>query len=116
MQVVPACGGQDAGYLPNGHPNMTTDTMSASWPGSIFNPDVNISVGIGGVAGNRAQVKKQFAGCTEDQYTMMAIGNYANYGSTKSCTQVNTAYLTQLLTTYKQYTAAANYPPHPYTP
>jgi hypothetical protein len=91
MQIVPACGGQDAGYLPNGHPNMTTDTLSANWPGSVFNPDVNVSIGIGGIAGNRAQVKKQFAGCTEDQYTMMAIGNYANYGSTKGCTQVNTA-------------------------
>jgi Transglycosylase SLT domain len=116
MQIVPACGGlaNDAGLLPNGHPNMTTDTSSSAWSTSIFNPDVNIEVGIGAVAGNRAQVVKQFPGCTTDQYTMMAIGNYANYGSTKSCTQVNTTYLSQLLITYKQYAAAANYPAHNY--
>jgi hypothetical protein len=116
MQVVPACGGMpnDAGLLPNGHPNMTLDAASSAWTGSIFNPDVNIEVGIGGVAGNRAQVIKKFPGCTVDQYTMMAIGDYANYGSTTSCTQVNTAYLSQLLVTYKQYTTAAGYPAHPY--
>ncbi len=117
MQVVPACGGEgDAGLLANGHPNLTTDSTSALWSTSIFNPDVNIDVGISGVAGNRAQEKKKFPGCTEDQYTMMAIGDYNSYGSTKSCTQYNDAYDGPLVTAYQQYATAANYPAHPYQP
>ncbi len=114
MQVVPACGDDpnDAGLLPNGQPNMTTDMSASGWAGSIFNPNVNIEIGISGVAGNRTQVEKQFPGCTADQYTMMAVGNYNNYGSTKSCTVYNTAYDDPVVTAYKQYAAAAGYPAH----
>ena len=116
MQVVPACGDDpgDAGLLSSGQPNLTTDTTSGLWATSIFNPDVNIEIGISGVAGNRAQVQKQFPGCTVDQYTLMAVGNYNSYGSTKSCTVYNTAYDDSVLTAYKQYAAAAGYPAHPY--
>ncbi|HEY8090809.1 MAG TPA: transglycosylase SLT domain-containing protein, partial [Polyangiaceae bacterium] len=116
MQVVPACGGtpNSAGLLPDGHPNLTTDPSSNGWAGSIFNPDNNIEIGIAGIAGNRAQVKTQFPGCTEDQYTMMAVGNYNSYGSTKSCTVVNKAYDDAVIAAYKQYAAAAGYPPHGY--
>jgi hypothetical protein len=116
MQVVPACGGatNKPGLLPNGHPNLTKDPSASGWAGSIFNPAINIEIGIGGLADNRAQVKKTFPGCTEDQYTMMALGNYANYGSTKSCTEVNTTYLTGFLETYRQYATAAGYAAHPY--
>jgi hypothetical protein len=116
MQVVPACDGSDAGLLPNGQPNMTTSDAAAGWAGSIFNPSINIELGISGVAGNRAQVEKQFPGCTTDQYTMMAIGNYNSYGSTKSCTEVNDAYDTPLVMAYQTYAAAARYPAHSYTP
>jgi hypothetical protein len=116
MQVVPACGDDpnDAGLLPSGHPDMTTDPTSSSWAGSIFNPDVNIEIGISGVAGNRSQVEQQFPGCTVDQYTMMAVGNYNSYGSTKSCTQYNTAYDDGVIAAYQQYAAAAGYPAHSY--
>jgi hypothetical protein len=116
MQVVPACGDDpnDAGLLANGQPNLTTDTTASGWAGSIFNPEVNIEIGISGVAGNRAQVEKQFPGCTVDQYTMMAVGNYNNYGSTKSCTVYNTAYDDPVITAYQQYTTAAGYPAHTY--
>jgi hypothetical protein len=116
MQVVPACGGDpnDAGLLPNGHPNLTSEAGAGGWSGSIFNPDVNIEIGISGVAGNRAQEEKKFAGCTVDQYTMMAIGDYNSYGSTKSCTVYNTAYDNPLIVAYKQYATAAGYAAHPY--
>jgi hypothetical protein len=116
MQVVPACGDDPggAGLLPNGQPNLETDPSSSMWAGSIFNPDVNIETGISGVAGNRAQVEKQFPGCTVDQYTMMAVGNYNSYGSTMSCTQVNTAYDDPVIMAYMQYAAAAGYPAHNY--
>jgi hypothetical protein len=116
MQVVLACGGtpNNAGLLPNGHPNLTKDTSSSNWAGSIFNPDVNIEVGLAGLAGNRDDVKNQFPGCTEDQYTMMAIGNYNSYGSTKSCTEYNADYDNLVLVAYQEYAAAAGYAAHSY--
>ncbi len=116
MQVVPACGGDpnDAGLLGNGHPNLTAEAGASGWSGSIFNPDVNIEIGIAGVAGNRAQEEKKFPGCTVDQYTMMAVGDYNSYGSTKSCTVYNTAYDDPLVVAYKQYATAAGYTAHAY--
>jgi Transglycosylase SLT domain len=118
MQVVPACHDDpgDAGLLGNGQPNMTTDPSSSGWAGSIFNPEVNIQIGIAGVAGNRAQVEKQFPGCTVDQYTMMAVGNYNDYGSTTSCTQYNSAYDTGVIAAYQQYASAAGWAAHSYSP
>ncbi len=80
----------------------------------IFNPDVNVEIGIGGFADNRAQVEKQFSGCTQEEYTLMALGNYADYGSTKSCTVYDTDYASLVITTYRHYAAAAGYVEHPY--
>jgi hypothetical protein len=116
MQVVPACGDDpnDAGLLPNGQPNLTTDSSQSGWAGSIFNPDVNIEIGISGVAGNRKQEEAKFPGCTVDQYTLMAVGDYNSYGSTKSCTVYNTAYDDPMLMAYQQYSTAAGYPAHAY--
>ena len=116
MQIVPACGGMpnDAGLLSNGHPNLTTDKTSSTWATSIFNPEINVDVGIAGVAGNRKQEQQKFSGCTVDQYTMMAIGDYNSYGSTQSCTVYNTAYTSIVLDAYNQYAAAAGYPAHAY--
>ncbi len=116
MQIVPACNGtpDNVGLLANGHPNLETDTGAADWATSIFNPDVNVDVGIFGVSSNRAQEKAKFPGCTEDQYTLMAVGDYNSYGSTTSCTNYNTAYDDPMLTAYQQYAAAAGYPAHPY--
>jgi hypothetical protein len=116
MQIVPACGTtpNNIGLLPNGRPNMTKDTASASWPGSIFNPAINIEIGVSYLADNRMQAQQMFPGCTTDQYTMMALGNYANYGSTKSCTDVNHGYLDPLLVEYRRFATAAGYTPHGY--
>ncbi|MCC7539913.1 MAG: transglycosylase SLT domain-containing protein, partial [Deltaproteobacteria bacterium] len=59
MQVVPACGGEVVApcLLPDGHPNMTTDESSSAWATSVFNPSINIRIGIAGLAGNRAEVE-----------------------------------------------------------
>jgi hypothetical protein len=57
----------------------------------------------------------RFPGCTVDQYTMMAVGNYDDNGSATSCTQVNTAYDDAVLMAYQGYAAAAGYPAHDYT-
>ncbi len=117
MQVVPACGPtpNNVGLLPNGHPNLEQNTSASDWPQSIFYPDNNVEIGIAGVADNRKQEMQKFPGCTTDQYTMMAIGDYNSYGSTQSCTVYNTNYDNNLvLPAYKQYATAAGYPAHNY--
>jgi hypothetical protein len=115
MQTGPACGSSSTlGLLPSGHVDLATDPSSPDWANSVFNPEVNIELGISGIAGNRAQVKQQFPGCTEDQYTMMAIGNFNSYGSTKSCTVYNVDYDNAVLDAYKQYSTAAGWSAHPY--
>jgi hypothetical protein len=116
MQIVPACKGPITAplLLPNGHPDLEKDPSAAAFGASVFNPDMNIRVGIAGIADNRAQVVKQFPGCTTDQYTMMAVGNYNSYGSTKSCTVYNKTYDDLVLQAYKEYATAASYPAHAY--
>lgn len=116
MQIVPACNPKagDLGLLADGHPNMTVDQGSPQWATSIFNPAINIERGVAGIADNRAQVVKQFPGCTQEQYTLMAIGNYNSYGSTKSCTLYNTAYDDEVLKDYKKYSSLAGWPVRAY--
>lgn len=81
---------------------------------SIYNPEVNIHVGVAGFAGNRAEVEMLFPGCTEDQYTLMALGNLASHGSTTGCTAYNTDYIDYILPAYFDYCTAAGYTPHAY--
>jgi len=114
MQTGPVCGGDGLGVLPNGHVDLETNPTASDWSNSVFNPDVNIELGIAGIAGNRAQVEKQFPGCTVDQYTMMAVGNFNDYGSTKSCTEYNTTYDDAVLAAYDQYSTASGWPAHAY--
>jgi len=116
MQIVPACGGtpNNIGMRADGHPNMTRDMGSSDWSTSIFYPANNIEVGVFGFAGNRDEVKRLYAGCTEDQYTLMALSNYANHGSATSCTQINRSYIDYILPAYREYAMAAGYTPHPY--
>jgi len=115
MQSGPQCGSSsNLGLLSNGHPDLATNPNDPDWANSCFNPWVSIELGIAGIAGNRAQVKQKFPGCTEDQYTMMAIGNFNSYGSTQSCTVYNFPYDSEVVDTYNQYAAAAGWPAHPY--
>jgi hypothetical protein len=115
MQTGPQCGASsNLGLLPNGHPNLEKNPSASDFASSCFNPTVNIELGIAGIAGNRMQVKQQFPGCTEDQYTMMAVGNFNNYGSTKSCTVYNTTYDNSVIDAYKQYSTAAGWAAHAY--
>ncbi len=116
MQVVPACSplSDGTGMLPNGHPNLTTDPSSPDFANSVYNPDVNIHLGVAGFAGNRAEVKMLFPGCTEDQYTLMALGNLASHGSTTGCDAYLTDYIDYILPAYYEYCTAAGYAPHAY--
>lgn len=112
--VPPGCSVSDLGLLPDDHVDLETNPGAADWQNSVFNPEVNIALGIAGIACNRAQAKAQFPGCTEDQYTMMAVGNFNSYGSTKSCTVYNSAYDSAVLDAYTMYASAASWPAHPY--
>jgi hypothetical protein len=116
QSLAPACP-EDEGditWLPDGHPDVTTAPSSPDWSGSVFNPDVNIRRGIEHIASNRAAVQQQFPGCSEEQYTLMAIGNFNHYGSARSCTVYNTDYADAVLAAYHTYSAAAGYQEHPY--
>ncbi len=108
------CTASEIGLLPSGHVDMETNPNTGNWANSVFNPVVNIELGIAGIACNRAQAKAKFPGCTEDQYTMMAIGNFNSYGSTQSCTVYNFDYDSAVVDAYKAYSTAAGWPPHPY--
>jgi hypothetical protein len=115
MQTGPVCQGTSTlGLLPDGHVDLETNPGASDFANSVFNPEVNIQLGIAGIAGNRAQVKQQFPGCTEDQYTLMAVGNFNDYGSTKSCTVYNTTYDDSVLAAYKMYSTASGWPAHAY--
>jgi len=115
MQAGPSCQSTSTlGLLPDGHVDLETNQSASDWSNSVFNPEVNIDLGIGGIAFNRSQVKQQFPGCTEDQYTLMAIGNFNNYGSTKSCTVYNTTYDNEVLDAYRSYSVASGWPAHAY--
>jgi hypothetical protein len=108
------CTATGHGLLPNGHVDMETNPNGENWANSVFNPAVNIELGIAGIACNRAQAKAAYSGCTEDQYTMMAVGNFNSYGSTQSCTEYNFVYDTAVLDAYNSYSTAAGWPAHPY--
>jgi hypothetical protein len=116
MQIVPACFNDPStpGLLPDGHPDLAMDMSSPDWTNSVFNPDINVGLGVAGIADNRRQVKQMFPGCTEEQYTLMAVGNYNSYGSTLSCTEYNTDYDNLVLDAYRMYAAAAGYPSRNY--
>lgn len=115
MQCGPECGAYSGlGLLSNGHPNMETDPNCGEFNNSIFNPVVNIEIGISRVARNRQRMMDNFSGCTEDQYTMMAIGEYHTYQSSESCTVFNYGYDRAVLEAYNEYAAAAGWPARPY--
>ena len=116
MQIVLACNPQtgDLGLDASGHPDLSRDFASSDWAGSIFNPAVNIERGIAGIADNRRQEKTRFTGCTEEQYTLMAIGDYNSYGSTQSCTTYNTSYDNLVLDRYRTYCTASGWSAHAY--
>ena len=113
--LPPGCSASDLGLLPNGHVDLETNPSAADWANSVFNPEVNIELGIAGIACNRAQAKAQFPGCTEDQYTMMAVGNFNSYGSTQELHASTTSPTTARCSTpTRRYAAAAGWPAHPY--
>jgi hypothetical protein len=116
QSIAPTCSYDKGRFtlLANGQPDMETDPSSPDWPGSVFNPDVNIKSGIQTVSENRTRMKQTFPTCTEERYTLMAIGEFNNYGSAQSCTVYNSDYTTAVLEAYDRYSKAAGYAEHAY--
>lgn len=115
MQIVPACSPiEDVGFQPDGHPDLELDASAADFGNSVFDPDVNVHIGVAGFAANRAEVEMLFPGCTDDQYTLMALGNLSSHGSTTGCDQFNRDYIDYILPGYVMYSKAANYAAHDY--
>jgi Transglycosylase SLT domain len=117
MQLTPACGWLKKALLPNGHPNLERDETAADWATSVFNPTLNIEEGVRAIQVDRAEVKKNFAGCTEPQYTMMALAAFnQGTGAVSGCTTISPAgknYVTSVLTRYQLLARSSGYP-YPY--
>jgi hypothetical protein len=118
MQLTPACGWLNGALLPDGHPNMTQDVSSPEWATSVFNPDVNIAEGVRAIVVGRAGVMRRYPGCTEAEYTKMALGGF-NQGS-RAVTGCNlmspgaTTYVRNVLSRYFDLARNAAWPnPYP---
>lgn len=70
-QVTPACG-----EVGGSRPNLTTDKNSPNWATSLFNPEFNINQGVKEVSRNLFLMKSKFPECSNEQYTLMALGAY----------------------------------------
>jgi hypothetical protein len=113
MQLTPACGWAPQSILPDGHPNLTRDPSSDLWATSIFNPTLNLGEGVRAVSVNRSELAGAYPGCTESQYTLMAIGAF-NAGSSTihGCNSMDaqpTGYVSRVLDKYKAFAGLAGY-------
>jgi Transglycosylase SLT domain len=117
MQLTPACGWLQAALNLDGHPNMTKDMASDQWATSVFNPLLNIAEGVRAIQVGRANVTRRFPGCTEVEYTRMALAAF-NQGSNSvtGCNAMNAAaltYVTNVLVRYHDLARGAGWP-NPY--
>ena len=113
MQLTPACGWLKKALLPSGHPNLERDETTPLWATSVFNPTLNVDEGVRAVQVGRASVMKDFPGCTEAQYTLMALSAF-NQGesSVSGCGMVSKNgqnYIAAVLMRYQLLARAAGY-------
>ena len=114
IQTTPACGEAKVALLPDGHPNLTKDMTSALWATSVFNPALNLDQGALTISQSMKALKAKYAGCTENQYTLMSAGAF-NSGNNAilGCGQYNAraqTYVDAVLGRYQSLAKAANYP------
>ena len=78
LQVTPACGESGNGrmLLANGHPNMTTSSASTLWGGSVYNPSLNLDIGIGAITGGYDYFKSLYPSCSDLNLVLMAAAGY----------------------------------------
>jgi hypothetical protein len=113
MQLTPACGWLMAARLPDGHPNMTKDIASDLWATSVFNPLVNIAEGVRAIRVNRATVTRRYPGCTEVEYTRMALAAFnRGSGSVTGCNAMSAGaegYVALVLSRYRDLATTAGW-------
>lgn len=110
LQVTPACGESGGGrmLLANGHPNMTTSQSSPLWGGSVYNPSLNLDIGIHAIAEGYEYFKAQFPGCTQLQHVLMAAAGYVgNWEDVTGCgvwtSQLQIQYVQNVLRIYQEW-------------
>jgi len=114
IQTTPACGEAKVALLADGHPNLTKDMTSPLWANSVFNPAINLDQGVMTISQSMKALKAKYAGCTENQYTLMSAGAF-NSGNNAilGCGQYNARaqmYVDAVLGRYQKLATAANYP------
>jgi hypothetical protein len=117
IQTTPACGEATQARLPNGHPNLTTDMQAALWATSVYNPQLNLDMGIMTITNNLQQVRSRFPGCTVAQYVLMSAGAFnSGTNAVLGCSTFNAraqAYTTAVLGHYRTFAPQAGWP-NPY--
>jgi hypothetical protein len=114
IQVTPACGETPAALLPNGHPNLDTDTTSTLWASSIFNPAINLEEGLRSISGSLRSLEVTYPGCTMAQYVEMSAGAFNSGNSAVTgCAAFNSraqGYVNSVLGHYRTYATSAHWP------
>ena len=117
LQLTPACGWLMAAIQPDGHPNLTKDMASDQWATSVFNPLLNIAEGVRAIQVNRATVTRRYPGCTEVEYTRMALAAFnRGSGSVTGCNAMSAGaevYVANVLARYQSLATSAAWP-NPY--
>jgi hypothetical protein len=114
IQVTPACGETPAALLPNGHPNLDTDTTSTLWASSIFNPAINLEEGMRSISGSLRALEITYPGCTMAQYVEMSAGAFNSGNSAVTgCAAFNSraqGYVNSVLGHYQTFASSAHWP------
>jgi hypothetical protein len=91
--------------------------QSALWATSVYNPQLNLDMGIMTITTNLQQVRARFPGCTMAQYVLMAAGAFnSGVNAVLGCSMFNAraqAYATAVLGHYAGFATRARWP-NPY--
>jgi soluble lytic murein transglycosylase-like protein len=113
MQLTPACRWLLGARLANGHPNMETDPNADLWATSVFNPTINVGDGVHAITVDRASVMSNFPGCSEEDYTKMALATFNRGSAVTGCNQMTAGaatYVSNVMANYASLARSANWP------
>jgi hypothetical protein len=113
MQLTPACKWLMNARLPDGRPNMERDPAADLWATSVFNPANNLGEGVRAIQEHRASLTTSFPGCSETDYTRMALATFNQGSGVTGCNQMTAAasgYVGRVLSSYSVLARSANWP------
>lgn len=119
LQVTPACGEGGPTLLPDGRPNLTKDGASSLWATSIFNPELNLDLGVKAIQEALEHFKKRFPNCDPIQYPLMAAAGYVqDWDTVVGCGEYadprQKDYINAVLDIYRQFGTSRRWPdPYP---